>query len=312
MDQKSIMFSGIEMGLGTWSWGDRMIWGYGNKYGENDIKAAFDAAIENEIRFFDTAEIYGQGKSEIALGKFARESKESLIIASKFMPYPWRLNPKALRNSLMKSLSRMGVERIQLYQIHFPIPPVSIETWMEQMVGVMQEGLVEGAGVSNFDLRNTERALNALVKNGYRLTSTQMEYNLLNRKIEKDGLLNYCNEQGIWVIAYSPLCMGVLSGKYTPEKPLEGYRNAKYNRQFLSNIRPLIKALRKIGMEHGGKTASQVAINWVICKGAIPIPGAKNAEQVEENVGSCNWRLSENEISYLDEISDQVVEKNNS
>lgn len=307
--QRSDIFNGIELGFGTWSWGDRLIWGYGNGYDEEDLQASFTAAIENGIRFFDTAEVYGQGKSEITLGKFVNEIDEPLVIASKFMPYPWRIRSDALEKSLKGSLSRLGMDRLQLYQIHFPMPPVNVESWMEQLVHVMNKGLVESAGVSNYDLAHTERALNTLVKNGYRLASNQMEYNLLNRKIERTGLLKFCLEQGITLIAYSPLAMGALTGKYTPENPLGGYRNAKYDRRLLVDAQPLMKALRKIGLAHDGKTVSQVAINWVICKGALPIPGIKTAEQVEENVGSTGWRLTADEVNTLDEISDRVVSK---
>lgn len=307
MAQLADIFNGIEMGLGTWAWGDRWIWGYGNGYSEKDLQAAFLTAIQNGIRFFDTAEIYGQGKSEIILGRMIHEVNEPLIIASKFMPFPWRIGPKALAKNLKRSLNRMGIDHLQLYQIHYPIPPIPVESWMSQMTTLMKEGLVEGAGVSNYNTVQTERALNALAKEGFRLASNQVEYNLLNRGIEKNGLLNLCKSQGICVIAYSPLAMGVLSGKYNEKNPLYGFRGSKYDRNLLKRTQPLIKALVKIGMDHEGKTASQVALNWVICKGAVPIPGAKTAEQVDQNAGACGWRLSVDEVNYLDELSDQVT-----
>jgi len=107
------------------------------------------------------------------------------------------------------------------------------------------------------------------------LASNQVEYHLLERRIEKNGLLERCNEQGIKIIAYSPLAMGILTGKYTPENPPSGVRASQYNRGFLEKVQPLIKNMKKMGMNHDGKTASQVALNWIICKGALPIPGAK-------------------------------------
>lgn len=141
------------------------------------------------------------------------------------------------------------------------------------------------------------------------MASNQVEYHLLERRIEKNGLLKQCNELGIKIIAYSPLAMGILSGKYTPENLPNGVRARHYNRALLEKIQPLIKSMKKIGMNHDGKTASQVALNWVICKGALPIPGAKNANQLEQNVGATGWRLLEEEINLLDDLSDSVAKK---
>jgi aryl-alcohol dehydrogenase-like predicted oxidoreductase len=190
-----------------------------------------------------------------------------------------------------------------------PLPPVSIHTWMERMVSVQNRGLIEAIGVSNYDLTQTLEASKVLTENGSRLASNQMEYHLLERRIEKNGLMQHCQEQGIKIIAYSPLAMGILSGKYTPENPPTGVRSSQYNRSFLTKIQPLLKIMKKIGNDHDGKSASQVAINWVICKGAIPIPGGKNANQVEQNIGAIGWRLTEAEVGALDELSDSVTKK---
>jgi len=112
---------------------------------------------------------------------------------------------------------------------------------------------------------------------------------------------------GITLIAYSPLAMGVLTGKYTPENPPQGFRGRRYNRQYLKRVQPLIQALRDIGAAHGGRTPAQVALNWVICKGALPIPGVKNRAQAEQNLGALGWRLSDEEVAKLDEISERVT-----
>jgi len=106
-------------------------------------------------------------------------------------------------------------------------------------------------------------------------------------------------------IAYSPIGMGLLSGKYTPENPPKGLRGGKYSASFLASIQPLTQTLAKIGNEHG-KSAAQVAINWTICKGSLPIPGVKNAAQVDQNAGAGGWRLTPDEIDLLDEQSDRV------
>ena len=306
--EKSAILSGIEMGIGTWSWGDRMIWNYGTGYDYEDIHQAFNSAVDFGFRFFDTAEIYGQGRSESYLGNFMQGSSDQLVIASKFMPYPWRLSSGSLGKALRASLKRLKLERISLYQMHQSFPPVKIDTWMGQMAAVVHEGLVQAVGVSNYDLQQTLQAHNSLIREGLRLASTQMEYSLLNRRIEKTGLLDLCKEQGITVIAYSPLAMGMLTGKYTPGHPPSGYRSTKYPSGFLKKIMPLIAEMKRIGLEHEGKTPAQVALNWIICKGAIPIPGGKNPRQIEESAGALGWYLTGDEIKTLDDLSDRILE----
>jgi aryl-alcohol dehydrogenase-like predicted oxidoreductase len=303
---KSTVLDGVELGIGTWAWGDRLVWGYGNQYAANEVEETFHAAINNGIRFFDTAEVYGQGKSEKFIGSLLPSVSEKVMIATKIMPYPWRLAKDALRKTLEASLKRLGLKKVDLYQMHWPLPPVSVESWMNQMSEVYEEGLISAVGVSNYNLDLTKRSVDALQKKGIPLASNQMEYHLLERRIEKDGLVDFCKANGIKIIAYSPLAMGILSGKYTPENPPKGTRSAHYNRSVLEAIQPLIKLMKSIGMDHEGKTASQVALNWVISKGALAIPGAKSINQVEQNAGAIGWHLTEEEVRKLDESSDAI------
>ncbi len=310
MDQpfskRNPVFEGVEFGIGCWAWGDRMVWGYGRGYSEDDLRAAFAHALELGITFFDTAEVYGLGLSEKLLGKFICESGASVKVATKFMPFPWRLSRSSLMRALRNSLKRLGLSRVDLYQIHFPLPPLTVETWMAAMLDAHQAGLTAAIGVSNFNRQQTQRAYEMLARHGVTLASNQVEYHLLNREIEKNGLLKLCQELGVTVIAYSPLAMGLLTGKYTAENPPHGTRGGRYSRKYLERIQPLILQLRRIGANHDDKTPAQVALNWVLCKGALPIPGAKTFEQVEQNAGALGWRLSDEEVQTLDEISEQV------
>jgi aryl-alcohol dehydrogenase-like predicted oxidoreductase len=270
------------------------------------VEETFHSAIANGIRFFDTAEVYGQGKSEKFLGQLIPTAGAQVCIATKMMPYPWRMGKHALRKALTASLKRLGLPKVDLYQIHWPMPPMSVESWMEQMSEVYEEGLISAIGVSNYNVEWTRRAVDTLQKKGISLASNQVEYHLLERRIEKNGLADFCKENGIKIIAYSPLAMGILSGKYTPENPPKGTRAAQYNRQVLEKIQPLIRMMKGMGMDHEGKTASQVAINWIIAKNALPIPGAKNIGQMEQNAGAIGWHLTEAEVTKLDEMSDSV------
>lgn len=297
---------GVELGVGTWAWGDRLVWGFGKNYSEQDVHQAFDASIAGGLVLFDTAEVYGQGRSEQLLGEYIKGTDIPLRIATKFMPYPWRLSRGRLLRALRGSLKRLGLAQVDLYQVHTAMPPVTVETWMAAMTEAVQAGLTREVGVSNYDRLLTQRAYDALAREGIALASNQVEYSLVNRKIEKDGLLKQCQELGVRVIAYSPLGMGSLTGKYTPENLPTGIRGGRYNRRFVEQMTPLLTLMKRIGSDHAGKTPAQVALNWVICKGALPIPGAKNVSQAEQNAGAVGWRLTDDEVAALDQASDRL------
>jgi aryl-alcohol dehydrogenase-like predicted oxidoreductase len=297
----------IVMGTGAWSWGDRLYWGFGRDYAEQDCLEVFKTSIEARIPFFDTAEVYGQGASEKMLGEFIRKTGLPCLVATKFMPYPWRLRRSNLIKALRGSLSRLGLQKVDLYQIHQPLPPITVETWMEAMIEAYTAGLTAAVGVSNYNLDLTRRANDVLVRQGIPLTSNQVEYSLLNRKIEKNGLFNFCQEANITLIAYSPLAMGILTGKYSTSNPPPGFRRFRYDMDLLERVEPLIFKLRRIGAQHAGKSPAQVALNWVIAKGAVPIPGAKNRTQMLQNAGALGWSLTPAEVAELDEVSDAVA-----
>jgi aryl-alcohol dehydrogenase-like predicted oxidoreductase len=297
------------MGLGTWAWGDRVIWGYGNGYTDADLRAAFEASLAAGVNFFDTAEAYGWGRSERLLGQFIRAAGRSVVVATKFVPYPWRLRRASLLRALRGSLDRLGMDQVDVYQIHLPLPPVSTEAWMDALADAVEAGLTRAVGVSNYNLTQMERAHAALTQRGVALASNQVEYSLLHRDPERNGVLTACHELGVTLIAYSPLAMGVLTGKYTPDNPMPGLRGRRFNRQRLARVEPLIELLREIGQAHGGKTPAQVALNWTIYKGAVPIAGAKNARQAEQNSGALGWELTADEVAALDAASDQAEQR---
>jgi len=291
------------MGIGTWAWGDQVMWGYGKGYTDADVRAAFDATVAAGINFFDTAEVYGFGRAEKLLGQFIRESGQSPVVATKFMPFPFWLTKNALRRALRNSLKRLGMSRTDLYQMHFPLPPVPVETWMDAMAEAVEAGFIRAVGVSNYNQAQMGRAHTALAKRGIPLASNQVFYSLLHRDPEFNGVAQLCKDLNITLIAYSPLEKGVLTGKYTPDNPPPGPRKNIYSREYLRKVQPLIEMLRDFGEAHGGKSPAQVALNWTICKGAVPIPGAKNVRQVQSNAGALGWRLTDDEVAALDELS---------
>jgi aryl-alcohol dehydrogenase-like predicted oxidoreductase len=209
---------------------------------------------------------------------------------------------KSLIRALKGSLERLGVETIDLYQIHQPFSLQPLDSLMEALAEAVKEGLTRTVGVSNYNQRQMLRAYSALARKNVPLAANQVTYSLLNRAIEKDGLLARCNELGVRVIAYSPIEKGLLTGKYSAENPPPGIRGQRYS-GLLPKIGPLLKLMTEIGQEHGGKSKAQVALNWCICKGTMPIPGAKNAAQAEENAGALGWKLTEEEVDKLDQAS---------
>jgi aryl-alcohol dehydrogenase-like predicted oxidoreductase len=178
---------------------------------------------------------------------------------------------------------------------------------MEGLAECVKSGMTRTVGVSNFSQTRMLAAYSSLAQHDVPLASNQVHYSLLNRSVEKDGTLARCNELGIRLIAYSPIEKGLLAGRYSPENPPPGSRARQYAK-LLPRLQPLLKLMTQLGQDHGGKSNSQVALNWVICKGALPIPGAKNAEQAMENAGALGWRLTEEEVAKLDEASDILQE----
>ncbi len=296
----------VEMGLGAWQWGDRIVWQYGHGYGDEEVRQAFQVSLEEGIRFVDTAEVYGNGRSERMLGQFLKETEQPVLVATKFFPLPWRFGKSAILRALKGSLARLDMESVDLYQIHGPTPLMSVDTMMEGLAECIKSGMTRTVGVSNFNQSQMLAAYSALARHDAALASNQLHYSLLNRTVEKNGTLARCKELGVRLIAYSPLEKGLLTGKYSVDSPPPGSRGRMYP-ELLPKIEPLLKLMTEIGQDHGGKSNVQVALNWLIGKGALPIPGAKNAKQARENAGGLGWKLTEEEMAKLDEASDAAL-----
>ncbi len=286
------------MAVGTWSWGDREGWGAGPA--EQDLEKAFAASLRAGINLFDTAERYGAGEAERMLGRFIAGAGAQVRVATKFSPFRSQWRPKHLRSALEGSLKRLGLTTIDLYQIHWPTRFSSIGIWMEALAEAAADGLIRGAGVSNYSPDQVRKAYETLARRGQKLASVQVQFSLLHRDPEHNGVLALCRELGMTLLAYSPLAMGILSGKYAPGSLPPGRNRQAITRGQLDSLMPLTGLLKEIGTGHG-KTPSQVALNWVIGKGAVPIAGARSAAQAAENAGALGWELSREEILALEE-----------
>jgi len=313
VDQRHLGASGIAvspLGVGVWSWGDKTFWGYGKDYTREDISQAYKACQDAGLNFFDTAEMYGRGESERILGECIREDGRPLIIASKFAPMPNRFSVRSLLKALDASLERLNVKTIDLYQIHWPYTFIGVDALMDALAEAVRSGKVRAVGVSNYGADLMQRAYARLARHDIPLASNQVHYNLLDRKPEKNGVLDACRELNVALIAYSPLEQGLLTGKYriVAGQGISVSGQRRFSRSFRasqrSKIEPLLQTMEEIAKAHG-KTMGQVALNWLLLKDEliIPIPGAKNVRQASENAGAIGWRLTREEFERIDVAS---------
>ncbi|KAL0400547.1 UNVERIFIED_CONTAM: Pyridoxal reductase, chloroplastic [Sesamum latifolium] len=298
------------MGFGTWAWGNQLLWGYQESM-DNELQQTFNLAVENGINLFDTADSYGTGKlngqSEKLLGKFISEFqgnkqlRDNIMIATKFAAYPWRLTPNQFVDACKSSLDRIQLDQIGIGQLHWSTAnyaPLQERALWDGLVAMYDKGLVRAVGVSNYGPKQLLKIHDYLKARGVPLCSAQVQFSLLSNGKDQLEIKDICDSLGIRVIAYSPLGLGMLTGKYTPSNLPSGPRGLLF-RQILPGLEPLLNSLKEIAQRRR-KTISQVAINWCISKGTVPIPGVKSIKQAEENLGALGWQLTSDELLQLE------------
>jgi aryl-alcohol dehydrogenase-like predicted oxidoreductase len=287
------------IGLGTWQFGDSQ-WGYGESYAGQEAHAIVRRALELGVTLFDTAEAYGFGRSEKILGQALGEDRETAFLATKILP----VLPVApvVEQRAVASANRLGVRRLDLYQVHGPNPVVRDQTTMRGMRALQRVGLVGEVGVSNYNLRRWRAAEEAL---GSRVLSNQVRYSLADRSPERD-LVPFAQSTGHVVIAYSPLAQGLLSGRYDRDhRPANRVRagNPLFLPDNLERAGELIATLREVAEAHSA-TPAQIALAWVIHSPAVvAIPGASSVAQLESNVAAADIDLADGEYQALSEVS---------
>ena len=298
------------MGVGAMVWGDAKglarfhpaKTAYGGAESFEEEKRALEVSITAGANLFDTAAFYSGGASEQRVGELAK-GKE-VLIASKF-PGGFSFKAEDLPRELESSLRRLRRDSIDLYQHHFPNPRVSIPKLMDLLADAVATGKVKAVGVSNYSAEQMREAHAALAKRGVPLASNQVEYSLLHRQPETNGVLDACRELGITLIAYSPLAGGALTGKYSATQKARGLRRflPSFSKKAMEALQPVLKLLREIG-ERYSKTPSQVAIRWLIENPMVlPIPGAKNSKQASENAGALSFSLTPEEVEALSQAT---------
>ncbi len=299
------------MGCGTWAWGNRFLWGYTPAM-DTDLQAVFNHCVDEGMTLFDSGDSYGtgklQGRSETLLGQFAQAytgvHQEQIQLATKLAPYPWRLTAGSLVKAGMASAERLG-RPIDLVQLHWST--ANYAPWQEApllagLAQLCQQGQARAIGLSNFGPRRLEKAHGYFADQGLSIASLQVQYSLLSTyPVAVLDLKSLCDELGIKLIAYSPLTLGLLTGKYSANHLPKGLRGIGF-RRLLPKIQPLLSLLQVIAKERE-KTMAQVALNWCLCKGTLPIPGAKSLGQAQENAGALGWRLDGGEVLELDRVA---------
>jgi aryl-alcohol dehydrogenase-like predicted oxidoreductase len=275
---------------------------YGGAHGLEQEKSALEASLDAGVNLVDTAAFYSGGASELRVGEVTQD--KDVLIASKF-PSGLRFKADDFPNEVDASLHRLGRTSIDLYQHHFPAR-VSIPDLMNHLADAVEAGKVKTVGVSNYSEAQMRQAHAALAARGVPLASNQVEYSLLHRQPETNGVLEACRELGITLIAYTPLAGGLLTGKYSADKrPTGFYRRIlpRYRRKALDAIQPVVRLLEEIGARYS-KTPSQVALRWLIEDPIVlPIPGAKNGEQAKSNAAALGFSMTADEVDALSDAT---------
>jgi aryl-alcohol dehydrogenase-like predicted oxidoreductase len=291
-----------KVGLGTWQFGSRE-WGYGGRYAEVEAGAIVHCAIAHGVTLFDTAEIYGFGRSERILGRALAADRERSLVATKLFP----LLPIApvVEQRAVASAGRLGVRRIDLYQVHQPNAIVSDVHTMKGMRVLQDVGLVGAVGVSNYSLARWQRAERAL---GRPVVCNQVRYNLVHRGPEMD-LIPYASSRNLLVIAHSPLAQGLLSARYDARhRPRNAVRRRArlFRPAALERAAELFGVLQDVALAHGA-TAAQIALAWTIRHpSVVAIAGASSVNQVEANAAAADLTLTDGDVLALERAAERV------
>lgn len=268
-------------------------------------------SLEGGINWFDTAEIYGNGASERALSGSLNDAGKKpgeVLIATKWWPaFRFASN---IKKTIGERITALSPYAIDLYQVHQPWSFSGEKSEMEAMSELLGMKLIKYIGVSNFSAQKMRSAWETLDKKGIPLASNQVQYSLLNRKIESNGIMETAKKLGISIIAYSPLAQGLVTGKFHDNPELLnniGFRkyNPQFKREGLEKSLPLVKLVRDLSAKYN-VTTSQIALNWLIHFNGdtvVAIPGATKEIHVKENTGAMSFRLSDEDMERLDKAS---------
>ena len=312
MQRRQLGYTDLELttvGLGTWAMGGPWLYGWGPQDDDEAIGAVL-MALEKGVNWIDTAPVYGLGHSEELVGKALKQTSQKPLIATK-CGLLWSeqnhripcLKAKSIREECHTSLKKLGVDVIDLYQMHWPQPEEDIEEGWEEMAKLAEADKVRYIGVSNYNVEQLQR-----IQKIAPVASLQPPYSMLHREVE-DELLSYCAQNNIGVVAYSPMQRGLLTGKFSQERlaalPLDDHRRGNpdfHEPQFTATLQ-LVDEMRPIA-ERSGRTLAQLAISWVLRRPEVTaaIVGARRPEQIAETSAASDWDLSQEDIDEIEQL----------
>jgi aryl-alcohol dehydrogenase-like predicted oxidoreductase len=282
---------------------------FGRRLDEKATADVVDAALDAGINFFDTADVYGETKSEQYIGQALGSRRSQVILATKFGnkidDQRYGASPAYVRQAAEDSLRRLGTDYIDLYQLHVPVPEVPIEDTLGALNELVQAGKVREIGCSNFSLDQLREAESAVAPGGARFVSLQNHYSLFHRQPERD-VLPECGQKGISFLPYFPLANGLLTGKYRLGKPFpEGTRlQSPRGAELLSedNLK-IVEALIEFA-ESRGHTLLELAFSWLASQAVISsvIAGATSPQQVYANGSAANWQFTQSDFDAVNAI----------
>ena len=295
------------LGVGAMTWGDPTglarftpaKLAYGGPASAAAERDAVTTSLAAGVTMFDTAAMYSSGASERRVGELTEGT--GALVATKFPPRI-RSTDAELPAALRASLTRLRRERVDLYQHHFPTRRVDIPALMGLMADAVEAGQVGAVGVSNYSADQMRLAARVLADRGVPLASNQVQYSLLHRQPETNGVIEACRELGVTLVAYQPLASGALTGKYLSGPRPRGLRRFSpyFRRATTERVAPVVALLREIGARHD-RSPAQVALRWLIENPLVlPIPGAKDGTQAAANAGALTFELTADEVGALE------------
>jgi aryl-alcohol dehydrogenase-like predicted oxidoreductase len=291
--------------LGTWAWGDSGQAGdgyFGSTLTDTGLREVVERAQSNDFTLWDTAPVYGRGRSESVLAQaLAGFDRTDFQLSTKFTPQIAGNGDDPVAEMLQASLERLGTDYIDLYWIH---NPADVERWTPGLIPLLESGEVKHVGVSNHDIAEITRANEILGTAGFRVEAVQNHYSLLYRSSETAGVLDYCRKHDVRFFSYMVLEQGALTGRYNPDNPLPaGSTRAESYNKILPQLAAIADKLAAIGRPQGAE-AADVATAWAIAKGTTPIIGVTKPGYIDGLIRARNIELTGADISELESLAD--------